>query len=346
MTAAGYGFAGSWASAENIAWATTRAPAGTPDEVQLLHTNLMNSAGHRANLLNATFKEIGIGFEIGEYEGRESAFVTQNFAQSGAGSLLTGVSFDDQDGDRFYDPGEGLAGITINAVDASGKAYATSTMSAGGYQLDLPPGTYTVTFSGLGIAESTRQVVIRGTNEKLDLIDPVAAGGTHAQPTLTASAVISGTSASDRLNGASGADIIKGLGGSDRLAGNVGNDRLDGGAGHDRLSGGAGNDILTGRSGRDILNGGAGNDQLRGGSGADTFVFKGKWGSDRIEGFQNGHDKLDLRGNGLSFGELHIRRVDVDRDGIADDVRIEARGHSVGLLNTNSVLIDWSDFLL
>ena len=51
MKAAGYAFNGSWASAENIAWASTRAPAGLQDEVGLLHTNLMNSPGHRTNIL-------------------------------------------------------------------------------------------------------------------------------------------------------------------------------------------------------------------------------------------------------------------------------------------------------
>jgi uncharacterized protein YkwD len=70
MTTAGYQFAGSWSSAENIAWATTRTPSGFQDEVLLLHQNLMNSTGHRTNLLNSGLKEIGIGFEVGDYQGR------------------------------------------------------------------------------------------------------------------------------------------------------------------------------------------------------------------------------------------------------------------------------------
>src|SRR4051812_46327066 len=35
MQAAGFQFTGSWSSAENIAWASTRAPAGLQDEVVL-----------------------------------------------------------------------------------------------------------------------------------------------------------------------------------------------------------------------------------------------------------------------------------------------------------------------
>ncbi|UUP18323.1 CAP domain-containing protein [Nitratireductor thuwali] len=110
VTAAGYSLEGSWATAENIAWATTRAPSGSADEVLLLHNNLMNSPGHRANILSGDFREIGLGFEVGDYRGRSSAFLTENFGKTGSDLFLTGVAFDDQDGDKFYDPGEGLSG--------------------------------------------------------------------------------------------------------------------------------------------------------------------------------------------------------------------------------------------
>ena len=65
MTAAGYALNGSWTAGENIAWASTRGPEGYQDEVNLLHSNLMNSPGHQANILNADFKEVGLGFEVG-----------------------------------------------------------------------------------------------------------------------------------------------------------------------------------------------------------------------------------------------------------------------------------------
>ena len=81
MTAAGYAFTGSWSWGENIAYATTRSPAGLQDEVLLLHTNLMNSSGHRANILNDNYREVGLGFETGDYGGRDSAFVTEDFAK-------------------------------------------------------------------------------------------------------------------------------------------------------------------------------------------------------------------------------------------------------------------------
>jgi serralysin len=251
MKAAGYQFAGSWASAENIAWASTRSPAGLQDEVQLLHTNLMNSAGHKANILNANFREIGIGFETGPYQNWDGAFVTQNFARSGSGSILTGVAFDDRDGDRSYDAGEGLGGIAIKAVSSSGAIYTASTMSAGGYQLDLPGGTYTVTFTGGGISPTTRQVTIGTKNVKLDLADPVMGGGTSSG---TASpSVINGGGIGETLSGTSRADTIHGFGGRDTISGLAGNDRLHGDAGHDVLIGGKGKDVLFGGTGRDAF---------------------------------------------------------------------------------------------
>ncbi len=46
--------------------------------------------------------------------------VTQDFAYSGTGSFITGVAFDDKDGDHFYDVGEALAGLSVTAVSSTG----------------------------------------------------------------------------------------------------------------------------------------------------------------------------------------------------------------------------------
>ena len=183
MKAAGYVLQGSWATGENIAWATTRAPTGYTDEVMLLHTNLMNSSGHRANLLNPNFREVGLGFDVGDYRGRSSAFVTENFGKTGTDLFLTGVAFDDRDGDRFYDVGEQLGGLTVAARNASGQTFTTTTSAGGGYDLALKPGTYTVTFSGAGIATSTQTATIGTKNVKKDLIDPVITSGTLSAAT-------------------------------------------------------------------------------------------------------------------------------------------------------------------
>lgn len=323
MKSAGYTFSGTWSSAENIAWASTRAPSGYQDEVSLLHTNLMNSAGHKANILNGSFREIGIGFNTGAYQSWDGAFVTENFALSGSKIFLTGVALDDKDGDRFYDVGEGLGGMTVTAVSSTGAKYTTTTQTAGGYSMALAAGTYKVTFSGGGYASTTKTVTIGTKNVKVDLVDPAASTGAVA----AAPKSISGTESSNTIYGSSGSDAIRGLGGNDKLYGKEGTDKLYGDAG------------------KDVLTGGAGNDSLKGGTEADTFRFSGKWGSDRVVDFKDRVDLLDLRGNGLSFKSLSIAQRDADWDGKVDDVVIKAGEQSISLLNMKTSLISASDFL-
>jgi len=315
MKSAGYAFTGSWSSGENIAWASTRSPAGYQDEVRLLHTNLMNSPGHKANILNGAFREIGIGFKTGAYQGWDAAFVTENFARSGSKAFLTGVIMDDKDGDRFYDIGEALGSVTITAVSSTGVRTTTTAGSAGGYSLALAAGTYKITYSGGGLAPVTKQVKIGASNVKLDLIDPAMVK------------IINGTAAANTLQGSSGVDQIKGNGGNDKLYGNGGNDKLYGGAGKDTLDGGAGNDFLSG------------------GADADVFRFTGKWGSDKITDFQDRIDRIDLRGHSLKFSALSITQGNGDSDGLADDVIIKAGGQTITLLNVQKAMISAADFL-
>ncbi len=336
MKAAGYVFSGSWASAENIAWVSTRAPTGYQDEVQLLHTNLMNSAGHKANILNGSFREIGIGFDTGPYQSWDGAFVTENFALSGSKVFLTGVAMDDRDRDHLYDIGEGHAGLTVKAVSTTGASYTATTETAGGYSLALAAGTYQVTFSGGGITPVTRQVTIGTKNVKLDLVDPTVATASTASTATPAVKTFKGTSGDNILNGTSNADVLKGYAGSDKLYGKSGADKLDGGTGNDKLFGEGGNDVLLG---------GAGSDTMTGGSGADLFQFRGKWGSDKITDFRDRVDHIDLRGNGLSFKGLSISQRDADHDGRVDDVVIKADGQSITLLNVKAALLGASDFL-
>ncbi|MBM3521535.1 MAG: calcium-binding protein, partial [Alphaproteobacteria bacterium] len=297
MQSAGYVFSGSWSWGENIAWATTRAPSGLIDEVELLHTSLMNSPGHRANLLSDSFREVGLGFEVGEYGGREGAFVTENFARSGTGLFVTGVAFDDLDGDRRYDVGEGLGGLTVTAINtATGARITGMTMSAGGYDIVVPPGSYSVTFSGTGIATTSFPVVVGTRNVKLDLVDP-AGGSTPPPPPPPTSTAINGTAGADVLTGTAQADRILGFAGDDRLAGGDGNDLIDGGLGNDQLRGGAGNDTLTGGDGVDVLYGGTGSDLLSGGAGRDHFAFDSRpaaGNQDRITDFRAIDDTIWL----------------------------------------------------
>jgi hypothetical protein len=98
---------------------------------------------------------------------------------------------------------------------------------------------------------------------------------------------LSGTAGDDILNGGNGDDILLGLTGDDILSGDNGMDNLQGGEGKDRLYGGRGNDLLTG------------------GLRSDIFVLMTQSGTDTIQDFADGEDKIGLAG-GLTFGQLTI----------------------------------------
>ena len=87
MTAEGFDFSGSWRTAENIAAQSERGDEGLFDDVYDLHLALMNSPGHRENILMPELEVVGIGIQTGSYTYDNgtyfSVMVTQNFAMTG-----------------------------------------------------------------------------------------------------------------------------------------------------------------------------------------------------------------------------------------------------------------------
>jgi Ca2+-binding RTX toxin-like protein len=136
---------------------------------------------------------------------------------------------------------------------------------------------------------------------RADLLKPVSNYGLAAGDTYVGI---------ENLIGGKFADVLAGDNGSNVLSGGDGADTLLGMGGSDTLLGGAGNDSISGHGGNDIINGGAGNDRLSGGLGGwDKFVFDAGWGQDTIVDYEDGVDRLDLHGTGLSFSDLHISQV-------------------------------------
>ena len=69
---------------------------------------------------------------------------TEDFAYDSGSSFLTGVAFNDTDDNNFYTPGEGLAGVTINAVHHGDDVSSyTTTWSSGGFTSAWPPASTT-----------------------------------------------------------------------------------------------------------------------------------------------------------------------------------------------------------
>jgi hypothetical protein len=188
MKQADYPFGGMrWGSAENVAMEMRTAGIDPGEAVQRMHRRMFvdegnPKRGHRVNMFKETMSEAGIGIYSGEIQmkGREwqAIYETQNFANAGdRGPFLTGVVFQDEDGDEFYGIGEGRADMTVEAVPANDgeKQYQTTTRQAGGYALELPSGSYQVTFrSGKGDDAQTwspdQPVKIGKENVKVDWV--------------------------------------------------------------------------------------------------------------------------------------------------------------------------------
>src|ERR1700754_4012253 len=219
MTNAGYNFT---TAGENIADLTSSNPISNQDSI-LLHQFLFVDTnfpgrGHRVNILNGNFQEIGVGQAAGDFRGSNASMLTEDFGTRGNQQFLTGVSYADTDHDNFYSIGEGRGSMSVGVMTGG----ATNTGTAGGYSLSVPSGIRNVTFSGGGLTSAINVSVSisANTNAKVDVIDQ----GTIA------------TSAS--LTDLGGATTIIGLGtfglaltgdsGNDKFIGTKGNDTIDG----------------------------------------------------------------------------------------------------------------------
>lgn len=325
VSAAGYDFS---SVGENI---SIRATTGTPDVLSMVessHQGLFTSFGHRLNIMNDTYRELGVGIDEGIYtsDGKDfnGVVTTQKFGLSGSAIFLTGVAYDDLiTDDDFYSIGEGLRGILVTVEDRnSEKSFTTTTMSAGGYQIPLVPGTYNVSFSlggeQIGITET---VIIDSQNVKLDLNTDSIVNWQN----LDNRSLITGTGAVDKIIGDDSNQVIKGYGGSDILNGGDGNDTLYGVSQNDTLIGGLGDDFLMGGSNNDLIigvnplkenPGYLEQDKLRGDGGADIFVLGDgdsvyyNYGGTKVESFQDraiildfnpSEDKIQLHGKSNNY---------------------------------------------
>jgi hypothetical protein len=171
---------------ENIAWGGS---TGTIDQIAHVvarHDGLFRSSGHRTNLLEPGYREVGPAVRFGRFttDGRtfNASMVAQGFG-FGTTAYLTGVAFSDTVvSDRFYTVGEGLSDIVVTATAPAGTTFTTTTGPSGGYMLPLPAGSFSVVFSRGEEATAAVPVSIAGgRNVKLDF-DGMFADGTEPPP--------------------------------------------------------------------------------------------------------------------------------------------------------------------
>ena len=253
MEAAGYTFTGSWTRGENIAWSGQSSGLNFNAQIDVHHEGLFLSDGHRKNLLNADYREIGLGQVRGNFTDSgfvwDSSMLTENFARSGTVLFVTGVAYTDANANGRYSIGEGAGGTGVS----SSLAGSTTTSVTGGYALGVANGNHRITFGSAQV-----DVQVNGENVKLDLV------GSSEIASSVSMTLVSGVQHGTLLGV-----------GNLTLTGNGSAERLTGNKGHNRLEGMGGNDSISGLGGNDTLLGGAGNDTLIGGDGFDTADYSG-----------------------------------------------------------------------
>ncbi|MGB9366676.1 MAG: FG-GAP-like repeat-containing protein [Xanthobacteraceae bacterium] len=235
---AGYSAIG---SGENIAVRSTNGSVTTAMTLMLHQDFFVDGTvpgrGHRLNLLQANFQEVGVGQVTGNFQGFNATMLTDDFATSGSQQFLTGVSYADLDHDNFYSIGEGRSGMIVG--DGTHPHTHTVTNGAGGYSFAVGPGTQLVPFSGGGLSApiTLAITILPNTNAKIDIVDQNVVYTSASLTDLGGAATIIGL-------GTIGLSLT-GDGGNDTIFGTSGNDTLRGATGADTLNGGAGTDTAA-----------------------------------------------------------------------------------------------------
>lgn len=281
------GYTGWNAIAENIFGAANNAlaaHAGFMVDWGSGPNGMQSPAGHRNNIMNSTYREIGIS-AIAENNPATTNIgpltVTQDFGYRSGGPqvFILGVDYNDTDGNKFYSIGEGVGGLSISTTGAS-----TTSAASGGYTLGVTAGVRTLTYSGGGLAGpvTVQGNFANGTNAKIDIVSGNKLLTSH-------SITVEGPVTTIEALGLTGLNITAGSG-NQTMTGTVGGDTLSGGEGNDTIGGGAGNDALFGGNGDDNLSGDAGADFMYGGAGNDRFVVDTYAGEAVIENANEGTD--------------------------------------------------------
>jgi len=314
-------------------------------------TGIQDPPGHRLTMMNPAFEEVGLSIitELDPATDIGPLIVTENFGVRGNFStpMLLGVVYDDQNGDDAFNAGEGLSDVSIT-VTGPGGFYSTTSMDAGGYQLRVAPGVWTITASGGGLAQPIvySDVSIGVENFKLDFemtgepapdtyeISLLDGPGQHVviedgiandgwmQVTIDGEVSDFRVPVSQlTITGGNGNDLIEMLSVDSLTTPAI---SISAGSGDDTVDvsmlsqpvvviGGPGRDSLTGGAANDRLVGGPGHDVLNGGSGNDTLA--GGAGRDSLNG-NSGNDRvLGQGGSG-----------DVLTGGLGDDTLNGGRG--------------------
>jgi uncharacterized protein YkwD len=156
-------------------------------------TGIQQPPGHRINIMNDDLIDVGISVirDTSPTTGVGPYLVTQDFGQPlrYENPFLLGVAWNDHNENDIYDPGEGLSDVSLT-ISGDGQTYQVDTMDAGGYQVRVAPGTYsiTATSNALGAPIVFDAVVVGGRNVKVDFLADVDIPPTANNDTVSTTA--------------------------------------------------------------------------------------------------------------------------------------------------------------
>jgi hypothetical protein len=163
--------------------------------------------GHRNQLLaiDSVYwdqRQVGIGVVQGGTGSYVNYYTIDTAATADSRSFLTGVVFNDANGNGLYQAGEGLAGVTITVAGVG----STTTFATGGYSFQLSPGTYTVTAAGGGLSRPiTKTVTIGAANARVNFTPQDLTWGVITSTTIATGSAPGGPPLVQMYDGASGA---------------------------------------------------------------------------------------------------------------------------------------------
>lgn len=145
-------------------------------------TGMQTGRGHRKAIMSSDGSYTNVGLAVVPEWSAATAVgplvVTGNYASASTSwpdhynRFVVGTVWHDQNANDRYDEGEGFAGVTVTP---SAGPYFAVTSAGGGYAIPvLAAGTFSLTFSGGGIATGERSVAV-GTTSVLVDHDPLAA---------------------------------------------------------------------------------------------------------------------------------------------------------------------------
>jgi N-acetylneuraminic acid mutarotase/uncharacterized protein YkwD len=170
--------------------------------------------GHRRHLLaiDSGYKphnQIGIGAILNGTGAYGNYYTLDTGNDADPRPFLTGVVYNDANGNGHYDAGEGLSGVTISVAGVGSFA----AWDTGGYSIPLSPGTYSVTASGGRMAAPvTTTVTVGSTNYRLNFIGHnTLAWNTVASLPAARSQLAAATDSSGRIYAIGGQDAMANL---------------------------------------------------------------------------------------------------------------------------------------